>query len=395
MTSRKSQSISMRIEQAHANLVADIYDSVADPTVWMSFLQRLVQAMDARSARLLVLDREAKQVMHRVAINHDDHYLQQYADHYVNTCPWRPELASKMPGRMYSSYTDFSCSQKEFLKSPFFNEWARPQNIHHGMLGTVYMDANSRVQLMLQREDKPGHFTEQDKALVSRFLPHIQRACELRSTFEQGIARTDAIVRSAEQVRQPFIVLNEFGMACYVSPSAESLLARTRSVRLLNHRLQIGTPEQSSRFDAQVRESVRAAAGAWHYAGGTQRLTCPELGELHVSIVPMPVNLSTALFLPIRGFATVFLHAADAGLQISHERLMQLFGMTAAEADLAKRLAQGASLQEAGQARGITESTARTLLKRVFEKLAINRQAELVRIVLLSSAVEGGTAPPG
>ena len=63
------------------------------------------------------------------------------------------------------------------------------------------------------------------------------------------------------------------------------------------------------------------------------------------------------------------------------EQLKELFGLTNAEADLAIRLADGFSLQEIAQARGIRPSTTKSQLRSVFHKLDCSRQARIVSII--------------
>lgn len=61
------------------------------------------------------------------------------------------------------------------------------------------------------------------------------------------------------------------------------------------------------------------------------------------------------------------------------ETFRTAFGLTPAEARLAARLRFGLSLKEASEELGISVNTARNQLKSVFEKLGVNRQADLVR----------------
>src|SRR5262249_47518267 len=67
------------------------------------------------------------------------------------------------------------------------------------------------------------------------------------------------------------------------------------------------------------------------------------------------------------------------------ERLIaRLFGLTHKEAMLAKHLASGLSLIEAATILNLKENTVRTYAKRIFEKIGVSRQPELVRRVLTS-----------
>jgi len=68
----------------------------------------------------------------------------------------------------------------------------------------------------------------------------------------------------------------------------------------------------------------------------------------------------------------------DAGTQVLNV-FRQTLGLTLAEARLAARLRFGLSLKEAAAELGISVNTARNQLKSIFEKLGVNRQADLVR----------------
>jgi DNA-binding CsgD family transcriptional regulator len=68
--------------------------------------------------------------------------------------------------------------------------------------------------------------------------------------------------------------------------------------------------------------------------------------------------------------------------------LKQLFQLSKSEAEVARRLMCGESLQEIAEASHVTVETVRTQLKSVFSKTGTNRQVELValltRIALIS-----------
>jgi DNA-binding CsgD family transcriptional regulator len=63
------------------------------------------------------------------------------------------------------------------------------------------------------------------------------------------------------------------------------------------------------------------------------------------------------------------------------EPLLRLMGLTPAEAVLAALIGQGLPPAEAARRRGVTQATARSMLKVIFAKLGIGRQAELARLV--------------
>jgi len=62
--------------------------------------------------------------------------------------------------------------------------------------------------------------------------------------------------------------------------------------------------------------------------------------------------------------------------------LIDVFGLTRSEAKLTQKLAEGMSLDQAADLVGISLSSARTYLKTVFSKIGVNRQPQLMKIVL-------------
>ncbi len=75
---------------------------------------------------------------------------------------------------------------------------------------------------------------------------------------------------------------------------------------------------------------------------------------------------------------------ADRGMCVDLVR--RLYGLTAAEARLARFLCRGMTLSEAAAEAGIATSTARNQLKSIFEKTETSRQSDLLRLLLSSSA---------
>ena len=67
-------------------------------------------------------------------------------------------------------------------------------------------------------------------------------------------------------------------------------------------------------------------------------------------------------------------------------QLAALFGLARREAELAVGLADGLSLSEAGEALGLTIETTRNYSKRLYAKLGVRGQAEVVRLVGESAA---------
>jgi DNA-binding CsgD family transcriptional regulator len=111
---------------------------------------------------------------------------------------------------------------------------------------------------------------------------------------------------------------------------------------------------------------------------------------LSVVIAPLVTSLSSV---PV---AVLLINDPERQSVPSAATVGKLFDLTEAEARLALALAEGQRIEEAAISLGITLSSARTYLKRVFGKAGVTRQAELVRLILAApTLVDLGTLHHG
>jgi DNA-binding CsgD family transcriptional regulator len=90
---------------------------------------------------------------------------------------------------------------------------------------------------------------------------------------------------------------------------------------------------------------------------------------------------------PARQFArALFVGDPKRGSGDPFGNLRHLYGLTEGEAHLATLLVGDLTLLEAAERLAITESTARTVLKRILAKTGTRRQASLVRLLLSGPA---------
>ena len=80
----------------------------------------------------------------------------------------------------------------------------------------------------------------------------------------------------------------------------------------------------------------------------------------------------------------VFINEPERSYEIDTKILMSLYGLTNAEVNLSKRLAEGANLDQAAADLGIARNTARAQLRSIFAKTGVSRQSMLVSLILKS-----------
>lgn len=87
---------------------------------------------------------------------------------------------------------------------------------------------------------------------------------------------------------------------------------------------------------------------------------------------------------PASPTALVFILDPEFPVETAESELRQLYGLTSTEACLANLLMEGKTLDDCCESLGIRRSTARTHLQHLFEKVGVQRQSELVSLLLKS-----------
>jgi DNA-binding CsgD family transcriptional regulator len=139
-----------------------------------------------------------------------------------------------------------------------------------------------------------------------------------------------------------------------------------------------------TRFDA----AIAALTGE---APALEAISVPRAGRPPLGLLARPFPDYFQFMLEPR--PAVLLYLSDpAAESVAPEPLLQsLFGLTKSEARLTTLLVDGLKLAAAAEAMDITEGSARIYCKRIFAKMGVSRQTDLVKMVLNSVAVLSGS----
>ena len=84
--------------------------------------------------------------------------------------------------------------------------------------------------------------------------------------------------------------------------------------------------------------------------------------------------------------AIIYVRVAGREIPPTPQRIRKLFGLSRREAALAILITQGLTLAQASEHLGVSNQTARTYLRQIFQKTGVTRQAELIRQIQASIA---------
>ena len=191
-----------------------------------------------------------------------------------------------------------------------------------------------------------------------------------------------ALLTVVDQLEQGIVVADEGAGVHFLNRAARDLVARG-AVRIQGGCLRASEPRDTATLHQAIGASAAGGARA-----SVARLIGRQAQRLLMIAAPMPLD---ALDARQRLVVVLLIDPVDARLP-DPALLRRQFDLTPAEAALAGEILRGDGLSACAARLGIKPSTARTHLRRVFEKTGTHRQAELVRLLVLCRPIlaDGG-----
>jgi DNA-binding NarL/FixJ family response regulator len=204
------------------------------------------------------------------------------------------------------------------------------------------------------------------------------------SAEEQPIARRNIGEAALNRLPVGVIVVDAKTSVIFMNPLGAELISQQDGLSVDHGQiLRAASAEDTASLHAMVREVIGQGPAGDAQAVALQRPSMLRPYSIRAELVDGTEGGGDGLL------AMLFLTDPEKLPRVSPDLIGRLFGLTASEARLAAEIASGASLDVAAENLGLTISTVRTYLKQIFLKTGTSRQAELVRLVLMSHGTYG------
>ncbi|WP_157218055.1 helix-turn-helix transcriptional regulator [Flavisphingomonas formosensis] len=355
-------------------LIAPLYADLVTGSPWIGFLEALAAFLPCRHPTIVA----------RVPNAHDPGLLVSSEPNPEGSRPYQQSLFDQTPfrdlppGEIHTLRT--MMSEAVLAALPYYRDYLEPAGVTD-ILAVDLADARSGMTLRLRASRSAGSapFAEHERHVVRLLLPHLQAALEIHGRLLGQQSLLALYDRSAERLGIGAALLTEARQLVFANVVLRDMQAHgcpllIRGSRVIGARPQDDAPLQAAldrliRFPAAGQEGVHLLLGA---ADGGAAWSV--LAEPVIDPIPADPDARPAVMLLVR--APGHFRPATA------EHLVRQFGLTPAEAELALQLAQGRTLDEASASGGISRNTARNQLAAIFSKTGVNRQTDLVRLIL-------------
>ena len=349
-----------------------IYEAGMDDEAFEELPQKLASAFSARSCSLLWQDNESGIPLFTHSRYYSEEHLADYFSNFSEHDLWI--AAASTPERLNLGWlSSQAIDSAEYASSVFFNEWIKPMgdDTFHA-LGATMLNARGSGTLGLHRGRGQGDFGADNCKQLDTVVIHLRRMLSMRSKLaaanrEAGVWREGFLHTSL-----PTLVVDRTLRIRLRNANADLLLAERLEMTEQKGTLWISPILLRAGLGRILHEATRSVA--------PQADACFARDDRSriwkVDVAPLVGST-------LAGCAMLTIDCVDPALEVAKiaPHLVAMFALTNAEAHIAVRLANGASVEQIAVERGSSEQTVRTQIKAIMSKMNARRQSEVSAIV--------------
>lgn len=355
-------------------LVSAIMDGAFEDPPWSSFLAQLRALTGADFATLIFRphERPLGASMHLFSGDAPLPAVNQVYDEYVGELDLLNDLKMK-EGRVYA-FDELYPPRDGGRIRKFYEQVIAPTGITACRMVRVMEPAGVSAWLTISRREPD--FTAADEALFQMIAPVLRGVLRLYVALEGARFAASVTGDAMRRLYFGWMTLDVHGHLVECDHEASRALVMSGVLsKAANGRLVI-EPASLARTIFEAIEAI-----------GRNPKSRPRAFILSqdpwLDMLLLPVT-NARLSAHSRAVAIAYIHGDSWHAEDRCEQLIQLFGLSNAEARLALALSRGMSIVEAAGVLGITEETSRTRSKAIYAKTGARGLPDLVRIVMRS-----------
>ena len=355
-------------------LIELIYDTTAEPSRWPELLEGIAAAMtaDVTFVQRHKLAARTSRMITTFGLN--NRFRDSYNQHYTRVNIWR-DRGARMFIQGKAVLDEQMCPRAELVKSEFYNDFLVPMGSVRCASGVVLREGHEALMLAGMRCQSRPAFEEGDRRALELLLPHVLRA----HLIAERLQRVEGSEWVLETLGASVVFLTASAGVLHTTASAERILSVGDGLSVRNGTLCAA----DSTADAHVRQAVRTAAST------TDSVAAPETVLVDRPSLKRPYQLlMSPLRHGLREFAgtrspqvVAVIIDPESHAPTAPDVLVRLFALTRREAALASALSSGETLEDAADRLRMTYQTARSHLRRIFDKTSTSRQTQLVMML--------------
>ena len=368
-----------------SNAIAAIYACATEPGRWPETLQHIADCFGDVGG-LLLHRREDGTIATVVSPS-----LRAASASYENVW-WQHDIRA-MRSLDYA-YRDFAgaltdrhvVTEDEVATHPIYTEFLASFGLR--WVASVQVSPQPRVQvgLSILRSTSKDRFSDEELAIMTDLGRHAEQSLRLGLRLMDAEVLNFGLGEALGRLAAGVFVLDEDSRIVFVNSKAQSLMETVFVGR--NGVLSCRSPQHQKRLSTMLRTAGLAALTSNAAATSVSPLVIDANGSrFAVYVLPVPEG-GSGLDPTAKPLNVVLVVDLAPGAPLDPSLVRDVYGLTLGESRVAALVGAGISPKETASKLSISELTVRSVLKRVFTKLEVSRQAELVELLVRLKTVE-------
>jgi DNA-binding CsgD family transcriptional regulator len=266
---------------------------------------------------------------------------------------------------------------EEMGTNPFYADLLRRHGLKYFACAFASPDPRVEVGVSVQRAATKPAYSEAELDLLARLSPHIERSLRLGIRLMDAELSKLGLADALARVGIGVFVLDSIGRVIFSNDASRSLVGD--GLDIVNERL----VTSQSPDGQQAAEAVKRAIRNDLLADPRPTLIQRRSQARPLALYALPIGFAStapSTFLA-HARAIVLVIDIETGGPADPALIRDILGLTLGEARIASLVGIGLAPRDAASKLGISEETARTVLKRVFAKVGVSRQSELASLL--------------
>lgn len=361
-----------------SRLIGDLYDTALDASLWPAVLEDAAGFVGGCAASVVSKDaaQQNMQLFHQYGT--EPFYLKIYQEKYVRMDP-------STNCQLFADVGDLICTDDfmdydEFLQTRFYREWARPQGLIDGAMGILHKTSAEVAMFGVFFHERDGRIGEAIRRRMNLLIPHVRRAVLVGKLLATEKSQAAELADTFDELQAGVFLVDAKGRIVHANAAGRGLLAKRDPFYASLGRLGAADAE-SDKLLAEAFQAADRGDGAIDIKGISLPLVTRD-GETYIAhVLPLTSGARRHAGAAYAAAAAVFAYKAQLPMPSPLEVIARRYKLTPTELRVLLGIVEIGGVPEVAEALGISPTTARSHLARVFEKTGVNRQTDLVKLV--------------
>lgn len=366
-------------EQRFDRLVELIYESVQDVGQIAPAMQMMCDEIGAFAGHYLHMNVPTREIFSSVI---SDQALSageaEYCNYYNSVDERLQWVATGDVGEWRADYERFD--ERFVRRSEIYNDFLFKYGVRHLIVGRIGGAPWENEGLSFLKPLGAAEYDEDDRKFLARATGHLVRSSELRRRLHALERQQQADQTLLQHLPYGTVWVDASGRVVSFNNVAADILAAADGLRIKAQRLQANDAAADRMLGAAIADATGAEGRRGQWLAVRRKAHAQ---PLVVSVIP-----ARAEQLPERAgdgpLALVILQDMARQRLPRDTVLRKMYGLTPAEARLAEALLDNQTVESYALSAQVSRNTVRTHLASLFAKTGTRRQAELLRMLLLS-----------